>query len=138
MPVISLLCGTSYSYLDKRHLPGLLNEQMQFINLLANKWWDRVTASNDTLGFSEKRGGKFSVLYLWLVCWAFAFKGCAAGYNHYPDCDRARQVRLISVMKFCTRFVQMRKSRQVSSPLTQLYCGLSVLIIISFRIHYKS
>lgn len=63
------LCATSYSYLDKRHLPGLLNEQMQFINLLANKWWDRVTASNDTLGFSKEREEENSVccIYGWYV-----------------------------------------------------------------------
>jgi len=34
--VMSLLCGMSCSYLEKRHLAGLLNEKMQFINLLAN------------------------------------------------------------------------------------------------------
>lgn len=59
--MISFLCGTSFPYLEQRHLSGLLNEQMQFINLLPNKWWDRVTASNDTLAFSAERGGKFSV-----------------------------------------------------------------------------
>lgn len=58
---------TSFSYLEKRHFPGLPNEQMQLIKLLANKWWDGVTASNDALGFSKKRGAKFSVQYVFMA-----------------------------------------------------------------------
>lgn len=62
-----LLCDTSCSYLEKRHLSGLLNEKMQLINLLANQRWDWIAASNDTLGLSKERWEKFSVLYLWLM-----------------------------------------------------------------------
>lgn len=43
-------------YLKKRHISSLLDEEMQFIDLLTNEWRNRVAASYDPLRLSgDKR-----------------------------------------------------------------------------------
>lgn len=50
---VLLSVGKRSSYLEQRHLSGLLDEEMHFVDLLADQWWDWIAASNDALGFSK-------------------------------------------------------------------------------------